>query len=265
MSTVPDKALNILWKQVVEEIQPKSTRALARQFYKLVNFDLSDREAIIEVKSRTWFALNKKYKPNIQCAFQLICKIDIEVKFSLEGEEYQKEPQKLLSLLEIERSLALERPVRQEVLADAISLPFNTESVKEQTSDYNNQGLGAPYQWNGLNFRSKSEVKIAQALDEKGILYFPNARGRLTIDYGRVNREVDFLVCYEGKWGILECDGEPYHSNAASDHARDMLWNQNGIWFIKRFSSTECYNDPTKVVTMFLQLLKLFNSQKNTG
>src|SRR5262245_38184621 len=25
------------------------------------------------------------------------------------------------------------------------------------------------------------------------------------------NREVDFLVCYKGKWGILEGDGEAFH------------------------------------------------------
>lgn len=135
----------------------------------------------------------------------------------------------------------------------------------ESIPDQGNQGLGAIYQWNGLNFRSKSEIKIAEALDNRGVLYFPNARGRLSLNYKRVNREADFLVCHEGRWGILECDGEAYHQSAADDHARDLLWNAQGIWFIKRFSSNECFSKPAEIVDLFLEMLKLFYAQNSSG
>ena len=59
----------------------------------------------------------------------------------------------------------------------------------------------------------------------------------------------------------MECDGETYHQSAAKDHARDMVWNANGIWFIKRFPSDECYSTPEKVVDMFLGMLRAFDLQ----
>ncbi len=52
-------------------------------------------------------------------------------------------------------------------------------------------------EWQNLYFSSVSEVKIAQALDRVGVLFFPNCRGRLTTIQGRQNRECDFLICYE--------------------------------------------------------------------
>lgn len=146
-----------------------------------------------------------------------------------------------------------------------IRLEVPQVEIEEAQAEITNQGLGAPLEWNGLRFRSKSEMKIAQVLDQRKVLYFPNARGRLLDNYQRVNKEADFLICHEGRWGILECDGELYHQSAAKDHSRDMVWNANGIWFIKRFSSTECYNNPEKVVDLFLEMLRAFHLQTHRG
>jgi hypothetical protein len=63
----------------------------------------------------------------------------------------------------------------------------------------------------GLRFRSTSEMKIAQALDRYGVLYLPNCKGRLGRPEERMNREADFFVILNGKVGILEVDGEPFH------------------------------------------------------
>ena len=111
--------------------------------------------------------------------------------------------------------------------------------------------------WQNLYFSSVSEVKIAQALDRAGVLFFPNCRGRLTTTEGCRNRESDFLVCYEGIWGILEVDGEPFHpaSRAAEDHKRDGFFLDHGVW-VHRFDSNECFNCPDDVVQRFLQRLK---------
>jgi hypothetical protein len=79
-------------------------------------------------------------------------------------------------------------------------------------------------EWQNLSFSSVSEVKIAQALDRVGVLFFPNCRGRLTTTQGRRNRECDFLVCYEGIWGILEVDGEPYHPALSCRRRPQTRW-----------------------------------------
>jgi hypothetical protein len=112
-------------------------------------------------------------------------------------------------------------------------------------------------EWQNLSFSSVSEVKIAQALDRVGVLFFPNCRGRLTTTEGRRNRECDFLICYEGIWGILEVDGEPYHpaSRAAEDHKRDGFFLDHGVW-VYRFDSNDCFKCPDSVVRRFLERLK---------
>lgn len=125
-----------------------------------------------------------------------------------------------------------------------------------QVQKVDNQGNNAPYEWNDLRFRSKSEIKIAQALDKTGVLFFPNCKARLGSISGRENREADFLICYEGKWGILEVDGEIFHSTAAKDHGRDRLFRSYGVRVIERFTADQCYNNPDAVVRQFLTILK---------
>ncbi len=109
--------------------------------------------------------------------------------------------------------------------------------------------------WNNLNFRSQSEIRIAQALDRARVLFFPNCRGRVGPDRG--NREVDFLVCHKGRWGILEVDGEPFHppSRTAEDHARDRIFREHGVPVVEHFEATQCYERADEVVARFLQLL----------
>jgi hypothetical protein len=128
-----------------------------------------------------------------------------------------------------------------------------------------NQGIAADSSktmrtWNNLRFGSESEVRIAQALDRAKVLFFPNCRARLnTADgNGRENREPDFLVCFEGKWGIIEVDGAPFHppSRTVHDHERDRLFKNYGIRTVEHFDSGQCLGDPDYVVRKFLALLK---------
>jgi hypothetical protein len=112
--------------------------------------------------------------------------------------------------------------------------------------------------WNNLYFRSQSEIRIAEALDRAGVLFFPNCRGRLGSPVARENREADFLICREGKWGILEVNGEPFHppSRTVQDHARDRAFRELGIRLVEHFDATECYEKPEEVVARFLRLLE---------
>ncbi len=113
--------------------------------------------------------------------------------------------------------------------------------------------------WNGLLFRSQAEVKIAQALESEGTLYFPNARGRLSRHGERVSYEPDFLVFnkmgHPGV-GILEVDGPHHQWSTEEDHKRDRLFKAYGIRVVERFSSTECLQNSSTVVQQFLFLLE---------
>ena len=126
----------------------------------------------------------------------------------------------------------------------------------------NNQGLGAETSdyftlWNGLKFRSKTETRIAEALENRAVMYFPLPRARLGLRNSRKTREPDFLVCHKGKWGILEVDGRPYHEGfAADDHERDRLFKQHGVRVIERYKADECFETAGEVVSKFLNLLE---------
>lgn len=111
--------------------------------------------------------------------------------------------------------------------------------------------------WNNFGFRSASEIKIAQSLDRARILFLPNCKARLGLGGNRQNREADFLVCHNGKWGILEVDGEQFHppSRTVSDHERDRLFRVHGINTIEHYDATKCYNNPDEVVQEFLNIL----------
>lgn len=126
--------------------------------------------------------------------------------------------------------------------------------------DVHNQAVGATNArlWNRLRFRSATEIEIAQALDRAGVLFFPLPIARLSGQKGRINREPDFLICDEGRWGILEVDGKPYHppERSAHEHQRDRLFLDHGVRVVQRFDATDCFATPDKVVSDFLRILK---------
>jgi len=126
--------------------------------------------------------------------------------------------------------------------------------------DIHNQALGAmqPRIWENFRFRSESEVRIAAALDKvHGVMFLPNCKARVGSSDSRLNREPDFLVCYKGKWGILEVDGEPSHppTRTVEDHERDRLFRLHGVQVVEHFDAGECFENPDGVVRKFLYLL----------
>ena len=123
----------------------------------------------------------------------------------------------------------------------------------ENTS--NNKGV---HTWERLRFRSKPEIKIAQALDRAGVLFIPNSLARLNTTTGRGNKEPDFLICYNGKWGILEVDG-PFHiaERRVEEQERERIFKNNGIKVVERFDSERCYNNPDEVVQEFFKMIEI--------
>ncbi|MEO8392762.1 MAG: DUF559 domain-containing protein [Chloroflexota bacterium] len=110
-------------------------------------------------------------------------------------------------------------------------------------------------EWKGLIFRSESEIKIAKTLDHRGIFFIPPVRVRLNAGKNsRQSRELDFVICHEGKWGVLEVDG-PFHVHDA-DAERDGWLAAHGITVIQRFPSLRCFKEPQAVVDEFLHHLE---------
>ena len=112
------------------------------------------------------------------------------------------------------------------------------------------------HSWAYLLFRSPVEITIAQTLDKYRVLYLPNCMARLGIPGARENKEADFLVCYDGKWGILEINGDTYHVNSAKDHNRGRLFKLHGIKVFEPYEASRCVKEPDKVVQEFLELIK---------
>lgn len=112
--------------------------------------------------------------------------------------------------------------------------------------------LGA-IEHDGVRFRSKTETKIYDSLKKQNILFFPNP----TAIVKSKKREPDFLICQNGKWGILEVMGDRFHNsnNAVSDHDRARIFKDFGVYCIEFFDAVRCYNQPDEVVEEFLRLL----------
>ena len=111
-------------------------------------------------------------------------------------------------------------------------------------------------EWKGMIFRSQSEIKIAKTLDHRGIFFIPPTRVRLSTGKdGRQSRELDFVICHEGQWGVLEVDG-PFHDRKL-DAERDRWLRGHGVRSIQRFEATRCYQTPQAVVDEFLHVLEM--------
>lgn len=118
---------------------------------------------------------------------------------------------------------------------------------------------GAEYAhtFNGLNYRSPAEVKIAAALEKRGVLFFANARCRIPNRLNQIEtKEADFLVFYKGSARILEVDGKEYHQDREKDYKRDRMFDRQGL-VTSRFSASECLNNPDEAVAEFLDLFKV--------
>jgi uncharacterized protein YjbI with pentapeptide repeats/very-short-patch-repair endonuclease len=119
---------------------------------------------------------------------------------------------------------------------------------------YNNHKISF---WQEMRFRSQVEIKVAQALEERGLLYCPNSLTRL----GNYHKsfEVDFLVCCPTRWGfrwvVLEVDGF-WHlpEKRAKEHERERLFEHSGVR-VHRFEASACEQDPHAVVSELMDLM----------
>jgi hypothetical protein len=118
-------------------------------------------------------------------------------------------------------------------------------------------------EWGGMYFRSKAEIKVAEQLDKRGVLFFANVRGRISGDGSPVSvnagliglLELDFLVFYKGKCISLEVAGRHHEEQGqvARDYTRDRVLLREGI-ATARFTANECTYQTVMVVDEFLNM-----------
>ncbi|MBD2167322.1 DUF559 domain-containing protein [Calothrix membranacea FACHB-236] len=120
------------------------------------------------------------------------------------------------------------------------------------------------WEWGGMYFRSKAEIKVAEELDKYEVLFFANSRGRIGKQgspvsdasgwlTGRV--ETDFLVFYKRKCMILEVDGQHHQESLqiTRDYVRDRVFLREGIATV-RFAAKECFEQTADVIVEFLNM-----------
>lgn len=132
--------------------------------------------------------------------------------------------------------------------------------AESETQQATNQNPYAkePIIYQGMKFNSPPEVKIAEALERAGVMYLPSCILRIGGRDNRQTRIPDFLICYQGKWGILEVDGQTYHTSesATKDYERSRLIQQHIKVYFDRFPANRCLNEPDLVVREFLSILE---------
>jgi hypothetical protein len=111
------------------------------------------------------------------------------------------------------------------------------------------------YMYNEMKFASHSEIRIAQELETRKILFFPLALG-VRADTGNFyndHRELDFLICQDGTWGILEVSHHP--DRYEKDSEKDSWFKQSGILCVQHYSAERCYSSSKAVIDEFLTIL----------
>jgi hypothetical protein len=116
------------------------------------------------------------------------------------------------------------------------------------------------YLYNIMKFASQSEIRIAQALEARQVLFFPLPlavrydTGKKYQDY----REPDFLICNKGVFGIIEVSYHP--DRFEKDAEKDIWFKKSGILCIQHYTAEKCYKEPDKVVNEFLEILSKYKN-----
>lgn len=113
-----------------------------------------------------------------------------------------------------------------------------------------------PLKYNEMRFGSATEIRVAQELERRKILFFPlplAVRAETGKNF-QDHREPDFLICHEGVWGILEV---AFHQGRyEQDKQKDEWFKKSGILCVEHYTAEECYGKTTSVIDRFLSILE---------
>lgn len=247
-----------------------SGRCSYEEIAKLSNYD---DEYIKSIAAKLWKQLSDAFeekvkKNNLQSVFkrylrrnQITLRRTQEIEVNLNGANLSGATLNLASLSGTRllfTNYFSEATSSQQDLEQALLSDNNTDSSEEITKfqdEYHHKAHSNSeekiYCWNNLHFYYEEQIKIAEALDRANILFFPNAKARFTTEDGRQNKESNFLIFHQGKWGILEIS----HPDRAKDEERDRFFETHGIGIIHYYDYKRCNEEPDRVVQEFLDIL----------
>lgn len=70
-------------------------------------------------------------------------------------------------------------------------------------------------------------------------------------------KEPDFLVCDQGRWGVLEVVSKEYHPSPKRDEERARAFRDFAVGVVAFFDTDRCYNEPEAVIEEFLSILRV--------
>lgn len=113
-----------------------------------------------------------------------------------------------------------------------------------------------------LGFRSATELRVYRALKRvcltlpatERFAILPNAGARI----GENTMELDFVIAYKGRVGVIEVDGPTHRGRAATDKSRDRLVENHGIAYVDRWTveDADSEDDLEKLIKRFLLRLQ---------
>lgn len=149
----------------------------------------------------------------------------------------------------------VEAKIRNKPVSDSWRDEFKASLDRGAVNQGNVPGVpAAPHiSRDGLRYRSKTEMRVAEELKQRNLLFFPLPAAVLP---GRAVREPDFVVLHKGRVGVLEVHGEPWHpaSRAAEENAKSLPYRLAGAEHLI-VDATEAYNAATVVVDRLLALM----------
>ncbi len=145
--------------------------------------------------------------------------------------------------------------VNRTIVGNLHNSNFCQADLQKKSKDTNNENSAKIYEWNGFQFNSQAAVKIAETLDDRGIVFSPNYPLRLTTSAGRKTLIFDFLIFDIGKSGILQIE-EPEIANSLDEAEIMNLIHRQGFESIRNYPARLCREQPETVVADFLRFLR---------
>ncbi len=145
--------------------------------------------------------------------------------------------------------------VNRTIVGNLHNSNFCQADLQKKSQDTNNENSAKIYEGNGFQFNSQAAVKIAETLDDRGIVFSPNYPLRLTTSAGRKTLIFDFLIFDIGKSGILQIE-EPETANSLDEAEIMNLIHRQGFESIRNYPARLCREQPETVVADFLRFLR---------
>jgi hypothetical protein len=155
----------------------------------------------------------------------------------------------------------LKKTIETIVNSSAMVINPQKTTTDDDNSRNGNEGLK---EWGGMYFRSEAEIRLAEELNHRGLMFFANVRGMVNTASSPISKnqttgrlEIDFFVFDGGKCFSIEVDGNHHQQigQVNRDYARDRLLLKEQIP-TARFTANECYQQPEQVVS---EIIALFN------